>query len=159
MRRVVLALLSWPCFACSETEPLALELRSEAPPALQPVHNTLYSNLRESRRLVIRDAETWAAVWTEMISMGDPRTPPFVDFSKEDVIVAALGERRASGYGIAVTSMSIGENGTQVIVTTTVPGATCDRAEIITAPLDAVRVSKIAGAITFDERSAVRTCS
>ncbi|HEY0306385.1 MAG TPA: protease complex subunit PrcB family protein [Longimicrobiales bacterium] len=158
MRRAVLGLLFWPLFACSETEPLALELRSEAPPALHPVHNTLYSNLREPRRLLIRDAETWAAVWTEMISMGDPRTPPFVDFTKEDVIVAALGERRASGFGIAVTSLSVGENGTRVIVTTTVPGANCDRAEIITAPLDAVRVAKLPGPLSFDERSAVRTC-
>jgi hypothetical protein len=158
MRRFVLPLLFCALGACSDSQPLAIELRREAP-ALQPVHATLYSNLREPRRLLIRDAETWAEVWAEMISIGDPRTPPFVDFSKEDVVVAALGERRSSGFGIAVTGLADAENNTHVVVTTTLPGPTCDRAEIITAPLHAVRIRKVEGTITFDEQSSTRLCS
>jgi hypothetical protein len=144
--------------ACSESEPLSLELRSQAP-AMQPVHSTLYSNLRDSHRLLIRDAESWATLWAEMISAGDPRTPPFVDFSKDDVIVAALGERRASGYGIAIIGFNTDAGGTRLIVNTTVPGPTCDRAEIITAPLAAVRIPRVEGSLSFDERSSTRSCN
>lgn len=38
--------------AGSQSEPLAPELRAQVP-ALQPVHSTLYSNLREPHRLLI----------------------------------------------------------------------------------------------------------
>jgi hypothetical protein len=123
------------------------------------VHATLYSNIREPRRLLIRDAESWAAAWTEMISAGDPRTPPFVDFTREDVVVAALGEQRAGGYSIAVTNIRTDGAVTQLTVTTTVPGAGCDGAEIITAPLDAVRVPRIVGTVIFDEQNVVRACN
>jgi hypothetical protein len=157
MRRIALLLVLLPLAACSQAEPLSLTLRTEDPD-LQPVHNTLYSNVREPRRLLIQDAETWARVWAEMISMGDPRIPPYVDFAREDVIVAAMGERRASGYSIAVTGVVVGANETQVVVVSTVPGPICDGAEIMTAPLAAARIRKSAAPITFDERTAVRTC-
>jgi hypothetical protein len=157
MRRLALPLLLCVLSACADSQPLAVELRNQAP-ALQPIHATLYSNVREPRRMLIRDAETWAEVWAEMISAGDPRTPPFVDFTSEDVIVAALGERRSSGFGIAVTGITDDQTTTQVAVTTTIPGPTCDRAEIVTAPLHAVRIRKVEGTLTFDEHAAVRGC-
>ena len=158
MRSAAVLLLLMPLFACSKSEPLALTLRSEEP-EFQSVHNTLYSNVRESQRLLIRDAETWANVWTGMISVGQPATPPFVDFTREDVIVAAMGERRAGGYNIAVMAVAHDANGTSIVVASTVPGPTCDRVEIITAPLAAVRVRKVTGALVFDERTGVRACN
>ncbi len=158
MCRLALLLSLLPLTACSNAEPLSLTLRNQAPD-LQSVHATLYSNVRESRRLLIRDAETWAMVWTEMISIGDPRTPPFIDFTTEDVIVAAMGERRAGGYSIAITGVAPGEAVTQVMVASTVPGPTCDGAEIITAPLAAVRIRKVEGSLAFDERSIVLACN
>ncbi len=108
--------------------------------------------------MLIRDAESWAAVWADMISVGDSRTPPFVDFSKEDVIVAALGERRSNGYSISITGVLADPFAARVIVSTTAPGASCDQAEIVTAPLDAVRISKLDAAVQFDERNTVLSC-
>ena len=157
MKRLAVLCLLLLLQACSRSEPLALSIRNDAP-TLQPVHNTLYSNMREPRRMLIRDAETWAAVWAEMISVGDSRTPPFVDFTKEDVIVAALGERRSSGYSIAITGVLADPFAAQVIVSTTVPGMGCDQAEIITAPLNAVRITKLDAAVKFDERTTVLNC-
>lgn len=158
MKRLVVLCLLLPLHACSQSEPLALSIRSDAP-TIQPVHSTLYSNLREPRRMLIRDAESWAAVWAEMISVGDSRTPPFVDFTKEDVIVAALGERRSSGYSINITGVLADPSAAHVIVTSTVPGSSCDQAEIVTAPLDAVRITKLDAGVTFDERNAVLSCN
>jgi hypothetical protein len=157
MKRLAVLCLLLPLHACSRSEPLALSIRNDAP-TIQPVHSTLYSNLREPRRMLIRDAESWAAVWADMISVGDSRTPPFVDFSKEDVIVAALGERRSNGYSISITGVLADPFAARVIVSTTAPGASCDQAEIVTAPLDAVRISKLDAAVQFDERNTVLSC-
>jgi hypothetical protein len=144
--------------ACSKSEPLAIPFHETAP-IVQPLYATLYSNIQEPRRLLIRDAETWSIVWAEMVNSGDPRVPPYVDFSKEDVLVAAMGERRAAGYSIAITEVVQTANGARAVITSTVPGAMCESAEIMTAPLDAIRISKVNGAVTFDEQSVTRGCS
>ena len=143
--------------ACSESEPTALQLR-EAAPNLQPLHATLFSNLREPRRLLIRDRESWAALWPQLVNTGAPTEPPFVDFTREDVLVAAMGERRVGGYSIQIDDVDYAGGAVHVVVTSFEPGPGCDRAEVVTSPLDAVRVPKISGAVTFSERSAVRSC-
>ena len=156
-RLAVLLFLLLP--ACStSSDPISLELR-EDPPAMQPLYTTQYSNINEPRRLLIRDAEAWAALWAEMISAGDPRTPPYVDFSQEDVLVAAMGERRAAGYAIAIGQLLPEGNVTRAIVTSTGPGPNCESAEIMTAPLEAVRIRKVGGPLFFEERSATRSCN
>jgi hypothetical protein len=155
-RPAVLLLMLLP--ACSSPDPLSLELRDDRP-AAQPLYTTQYSNIRESRRLLIRDAETWAAVWAEMISAGDPRTPPYVDFAQEDVLVAAMGERRAAGYSIVIGEVVTDGNGVRAVVISTTPGPACESAEIMTAPLDAIRIRKLSGPLAFEERGALRSCN
>lgn len=51
MRSAAVLLLFLPVLACSKSEPLAMTLRSEEP-EFQSVHNTLYSNIRETQRLL-----------------------------------------------------------------------------------------------------------
>jgi hypothetical protein len=158
MKRLAV-LLSLLLPACStSSDPVSLVLRDEPPP-MQPLYTTQYSNINESRRLLIRDAETWSALWAEMISSGDPRTPPYVDFTREDVLVAAMGERRAAGYGIVIGEVVPEGNAMRAVVTSTRPAPSCESAEIMTAPLDAIRIRKLDGPLVFDERGAVRSCS
>jgi hypothetical protein len=158
MRRLAFLCVLLALPACSESEPTAVEAGGTAA-SMQPLYATLYSNLREPRRMLIRDAETWAAVWAEMASVGDPRIPPFVDFAKEDVLVAAMGERRSAGYHISIESISGDNESVTAVVASTTPGPTCDNSEIITAPLEAIRVSKVEGAVAFVERVKTLTCS
>ena len=143
---------------CSDREPTALQLQDNSF-AMQPLHATLFSNIREPRRLLIRDAETWAALWAQMVNAATPAEPPYVDFAKEDVLVAAMGEQRAGGYAISIASVEPGEHATRVITTSLVPGPDCDRSDVITAPLDAVRIRKLTGAIEFTEQTVLRSCS
>jgi hypothetical protein len=157
MKRLVVLCLWAILPACSGSEPLGTTLRISAPD-VQPLHATLYSNILEERRILIRDAESWAALWPQMVSIGAPQTPPFVDFSKEDVLIAAMGERRVGGFQISVLEVQTVERNTQVVVRSTIPGPTCDRAEVISAPLDAVRIRKITGTLTFDERTLINAC-
>jgi hypothetical protein len=144
--------------ACSKAEPFANELESNAPD-LQPIHATQYSNIRDFRRIVIRDAETWAALWAEMVNVGDPKTPPHVDFSREDVVVAAMGEKREAGYSIAIVAVAYGSDAARIAVSSSVPGPMCNSAEVISAPLNAVRVKKLDGPVIFQEATSVRACN
>ena len=144
--------------ACSKaSEPLSNELQINSP-EVQPLHATQYSNIREFRRILIRDAETWSALWAEMINVGDSKTPPYVDFTKEDVLVAAMGEKRVAGYAVAIVAVEHASAGARVIVTSSVPGSSCEHAEVINAPVDAVRIRKLAGPVTFFETTTVRAC-
>ena len=143
---------------CSTTEPTALQLQDNTP-ALQPLHATLFSNIKEPRRLLIRDAETWATLWAQMVNAGTSATPPYVDFANEDVLVAAMGEQRAGGYAIAIASVEQVEHTMRVVTTSLVPGPDCDRSDVITSPLDAVRVRKLTAPIAFSEQAIIRSCT
>jgi hypothetical protein len=144
--------------SCSKAEPLARELESNAP-TIHPLHATQYSNIRDFRRIVIRDAATWAALWAEMINVGDAKTPPYVDFTREDVVVAAMGEKRVAGYAINIISIDYGAEAARIAVNSNVPGSSCDRAEVISAPLDAVRIKKLDTPAIFVETTSVRSCN
>ncbi|MGQ0562795.1 MAG: protease complex subunit PrcB family protein [Gemmatimonadota bacterium] len=133
----------------------------DAPPAaaVQPLFATLYSSLREPRRMIIRDEESWSRLWADMVSStGAPGAVPKVDFAREDVLVAALGERRTAGYAIAITGARSTEAGLHVTVISTNPAPGCTGADVVTTPLAAVRVSKIGVQISFDERTVVLGC-
>src|SRR5687767_10102641 len=59
------------------------------------------SRFEEAERRVIRDTIQWAAVWARIYETRSPKPPlPAIDFSKEQVVVAALGKRPSSGYVI-----------------------------------------------------------
>ena len=158
MRLALLVPLFTLWTACSKVdEPLSNELLIKSPD-VQPLHATQYSNIREPRRILIRDAETWSALWAEMINVGDSKTPPYVDFANEDVLVAAMGEKRVAGYSIAIVAIEHGPAGARVVVTSGVPGPSCEHAEVISAPVDAVRIRKLTSPVTFTETTTIRAC-
>lgn len=146
--------------ACSDGGTAIL---SEAPPLeadVSPLFSTQYSNIREPRRLIITDEETWARLWAEMLpSASGPATPPFVDFRTENVVVAAMGERRGAGFAIEIVDVERANTALRVDVTSTLPTASCSGSDVISTPLDAVRIPKSADIIQFSERSIVLTCS
>ncbi len=60
------------------------------------------TGIAESRRLVIRDNQTWTAFWREL-NVGDQ---PQVDFNRNVVVAVAMGQRSSGGYDIAVQGVS-----------------------------------------------------
>ena len=136
-------------------------ITSAAPQTVvEPIFGTLYSNIREPRRMVIHDEATWAQLWGEMVSTGSaPATAPDVDFSREDVVVAAMGERRAAGYNIAIENVATTATGAlRIDVASTIPSPACAASDVITTPLDAVRVPKTADPVQFSEKTVVMSC-
>ena len=125
-----------------------------------PYSFSYYSGLDRPERLVIRDAEAWRAVWNQIYLRQQPvPSLPSVDFSREMMVVVALGARSSGGYSILLDGASeAANNGIEVVVNSSSPASDCIVTAAFTQPVDIARVSVRAGAVTFVERSQVFHC-
>jgi hypothetical protein len=149
--------------ACSKSEVTATltgepiqitRLRSE------PYSFTFVSGMDRPARLVIRDANSWQAIWTQINLGSSPLSPPpSIDFSREMVVVAALGAHSAGGYSILVDGASVVDStGTAVAIRSVSPGPDCIVTDAFTQPVDIARMQVRSGPVTFVERSEVASC-
>jgi hypothetical protein len=106
-------------------------------------------------RLVIRNRDEFSDFWKQRISPVPPGqwlpSMPEVDFSKEMVIVAAMGERSSSGYSIMIDGACEVDGHVDVFVSSfenACGGATLG---VMTAPADAVRIPRTELPIVFRE--------
>ena len=110
----------------------------------------------DEMRVVIRDRDTWSAVWKRIVSPDphpDPSqaTPalPEIDFSREMLIVAAMGRRPSSAYRILVDSARETRMSLEVEVHSI---SICGSAlGVMTAPIDIGRIPKTDLPVTFKE--------
>ncbi|MGQ0813435.1 MAG: protease complex subunit PrcB family protein [Gemmatimonadota bacterium] len=145
--------------ACGRA-PDVTAIETPAATIVQPLFGTLYSDVREPRRMLIRDEQSWSEVWPQLVGSSGPATSaPRVDFTSEDVVVAAMGERRTAGYGIAITGVREANGSLQVTVTSTLPNPGCSGADVVTAPVVATRVTKASAAVAFEERAILLPCN
>jgi hypothetical protein len=126
---------------------------------IDPAPLALYSGLRNQAQLVIRDAATWQAQWTEIWDVQSAAPPiPVVDFTREMVILAAMGEQRTGGYSIAITAADETSSGVTVRISTILPGAGCGVTQALTQPVDAVKVPRRETGVSFAERRETVEC-
>lgn len=160
MQRLTLLLIAVLATGCSSSldgpatrSPIAVtRLRSE------PFSFTYYSGL-PAERLVIRDQTAWVAAWASMWPAFAPiPAPPNVDFSRDMIVVAALGARPTGGYSIFVDSAGIGATGLMVWIGTTTPGAHCVTTQAFTQPLDIARLPRVDAAVRFVDVPKVVDC-
>jgi hypothetical protein len=118
-----------------------------------------FSGIHTQRRQAIQDAATWAAVWPQIF--GDMPAPelPAVDFSKETVLLAAMGDAANSGYSIQIDGAFADGDTTTAGVTSVSPDPMCmmTMMQVMTQPVDVVVVPK-ASAVTFAERGSMSMC-
>ena len=114
------------------------------------------TGIAESRRLVIRDNQTWTAFWREL-NVGDQ---PQVDFNRNVVVAVAMGQRSSGGYDIAVQGVSGIAGELTVDVVETSPAPTCATTMALTQPVDVIVVVGGAGSRSwnFRERKETRPC-
>ena len=126
----------------------------------EPYSFAFYSGLREPGRVVIRDQETWRSTWSKIYERGSEKPAlPNIDFNNEVVIVAALGERRCSGYGVVFTGATQNNRGgIDVVVRSSEPGDNCGVLGALTQPVDVARIPKPTGQVRFVEQKAVTDC-
>jgi protease stability complex PrcB-like protein len=114
-----------------------------------------HTGVGESRRVVIRDANSWAEFWSEL-GTGDR---PEVDFTQAVVVAVAAGQRPGGGYEIAVSRVSQAGGELNVEVLETSPGPNCLTSSALTQPVDVVVVPVAAlRSWSFTERKEVRSC-
>ncbi len=136
----------------SENQVLSVEVIPE-------VHNAVISGIRDGRRTVIRTASEWEEFWREFTGAIVPAPdPPAIDFDVLMVIVAAMGERSTGGYSIAIEDVTDREDGVTARVVESSPGANCVLAQVITAPVTAVSVTRREGSAVFVEETKTEEC-
>ena len=120
---------------------------------------TSNSGIPDSLRIVIRDAKAWREVWERIHKPFSPEPPlPKVDFSRELVVVVALGTRPTGGYGIIVDRAYQRDDRLEIIVRKQSPGQTCFTTQSITQPFDIVLVPKTERLVVFRETEVVHEC-
>jgi PrcB C-terminal len=113
------------------------------------------TGIGESRRLIIRDANAWAAFWSEL-GVGQR---PAVDFTKDMVVAVAAGQRPSGGYEIQVHRVTQQGGELTVEVQETAPGPNCMTSASLTQPVDVVVLPSVnIRSWSFLEQQEVRGC-
>jgi hypothetical protein len=129
-----------------ETPVPVTRLRSE------PYSLTLYSG-RQPGRLVVRDAATWAEVWTAIWRWQSPAPSlPEVDFTREVVVVAVPGRSVNLVSNFLVDSAVRSRDGVTVQLHTFTPGPGCAITAEIRNPVDVARLPRSEDDVVFAER-------
>jgi hypothetical protein len=114
-----------------------------------------HTGIGEPRRMVIRDANAWAQLWSEL-GAGER---PDVDFTQNVVVVVAAGQRSTGGYGIAVNEVTQADGQLIIGVVETTPGPNCITTAAATQPADVVVIPVAAPrGWSFLERKEIRAC-
>ena len=105
--------------------------------AIEPyrVMNGIY----DARRMEIRSEAEWRGQWMR-IRRDRNAVPPPVDFSRDMILLAAMGNQPSGGYAVTIESILDRPEGQIVFVRHTAPGPSCGTTAAITSPLDAVIV-------------------
>jgi PrcB C-terminal len=117
------------------------------------------TQIRAPERIVVRNQAEWRSAW---VSISGGYAPlPAIDFTREMIVVAALGQRPSSGYGIFVDAASESTSGVTVGIRSVSPAADCGpdySGGVFTAPVDIARLPRRDGPVVFEERAEIRSC-
>lgn len=114
-----------------------------------------HTGIAEPRRMVLRDANGFAQLWSEL-GAGER---PDVDFTQNVVVVAAAGEQPSGGHSIAISRVSQADGQLTIQVVETTPGPNCVTTGAATRPVDVVVVPTAAPrGWSFLERKEIRPC-
>ena len=128
---------------------------SAAAPQIRRIGQWTHTGIQERRRQVIRDANGWAAFWSE-VGTGDR---PAVDFTRDLVIAVAAGQQSSGGHEIAVEKVTRNNGELVIEVVETAPSPNCMTTSALTQPVDVVVVPAVdARGWSFVERRDVRGC-
>lgn len=122
------------------------------------------TRLADKVRLVIRDRDAWLDLWKRMFSTDPSNSPgpplaPWaeIDFSREMLVVAAMGQRPTSGYCIFIDK-AYEQNDRIEVVVRSVENRKCGVFPVLTAPMDIVRIPKSERSVVFHETEADSDC-
>jgi hypothetical protein len=125
----------------------------------EPTSFLAISGYDQPLTLAIHDRDTWVRSWNDIHSRLSPAPAlPEIDFTKEMVLVAAVGSRPSSGYEVVFTGATEASDVVTVDVESRIPGPTCIGLPVVTAPVDLARIPRRNGAIVFRSTPKVVNC-
>ncbi len=109
-----------------------------------------HSGITQSQRRVIKNAKELEQLWREVHSKALPMPAlPKVDFGKNMVLAAFMGEKRTGGYAIQITKV-VARNGEVVVfIKETTPPPDAIVTQTLTQPFHIVVVPKAKGTVRF----------
>ena len=149
-RPLSIALLPGP----KMTEGSSLPLRfGGTRPFPRPWVNSFLSE--KALRLVIKNRDEFSNFWKELTAAVPPGqwVPPLpeIDFSKEMIVVAAMGQRSSSGYWIIIDGACEVDGQVEVFVSNVDDVSCAGQLGVVTYPADAVRLPRTDLPIVFRE--------
>jgi hypothetical protein len=106
-------------------------------------------------RTVIRDEAAWVELWAEIHRAVDPVPErPEVDFSREMLVVVAMGTRRSGGFDISVRDITATDGGLEVTVQESAPPPGAMVGMSLTQPVEVVRVDSSDQEVIFVDAEA-----
>jgi hypothetical protein len=121
------------------------------------IFHSAFEGPPDAVRQVVRDPVDWRRTWIQTRRASTDSALPPVDFSRQMVIVAGMGNVPSTGYELFVDSVTSLEWGTLIFVRSTSP-AGCSGGALVTAPVDIVRVPKTTLPVQFVESTEVHRC-
>ena len=110
------------------------------------------SGISEPLRMVIRDDDAWDKMWKRITAPCVNAPPaPQIDFTREMIIVAALGERPTSGYWIVIDKAYERGHQLEITVRSILPPPNAGQFQMATQPVDVVRIAKTGSSVIFRE--------
>jgi len=118
-----------------------------------------YSGFKQSVQTVVTNDADWRAIWsTYTVNLGTPPQLPAIDFSRYQVVVAALGQRSSGGYDISISRIASSNDYLFVEITARSPGPRCGTTAALSQPVDMVRIPRQHPPVMFVEKSAETSC-
>lgn len=108
------------------------------------------SGITQATNRVIKTQGDWEKLWQRHQGNVDPAAKvPVVDFDKEMVLAAALGQKRTGGFAIKIVRVESTATGLKVFLAQRTPGPGSLVIQALTAPFHFVAVPKKDGKAEF----------
>lgn len=118
------------------------------------------SGINAERHVAIRSQSEWEEQWLRLTARhGSRPAAPQVDFSREMLLMAAMGDRPTGGYAVSIERVVDRSAAFEVFVRHTSPGPRCFTTQAITSPVDIVRVAASAKPVRWNVVREVRDCT
>ena len=115
--------------------------------------------LREQQVQVITTRMAFAGLWSRLHASPDPKPPmPEIDFSKESVVAAMLGERATGGFEVEITGITDQGSTSVISVREVKPGPECFVSEAFTSPFHVVKTGALKPETEIRWSADIRTC-
>jgi len=148
-----------PPISAREARDRAERIRLEPFQSVDHAFRDANSGLRYPVRLTVQDSADWKAIWARIVGPNSEVPPPPVDFSREMLLIAGMGEQPCMGHLVSIdTVMQDDDRRIYAVVRERHRGAGCGCLNAVISPVDVVRVPRTIRPVTFLERREANVC-